>query len=257
VLLFAVNPHHNEEHDHEPAEPSMVDTDGMPNARRFIQQVATFRYLAISTVCIAVGMVIVEYNFLLKFEHLTHAGSESFQQFYSLFWLVETVFSLLINAFIIGRIIERVDMQTTFLFTPGTLFVSLLAALFIPTAGMALAGYGLSYLSSESLDESSEKLFQALVPEARRGRVSIAMSSTLPAAGRIGGVALIFAVLVATQMSKSALTAPGIMLGLGAAVALIGVVSALLVRQSYDTSLLDWRLARRERKMDLTKTDAE
>jgi hypothetical protein len=68
-------------------------------------------------------------------------------------------------------------------------------------------------------------------------------------------VALILAVLFAARMSKSSLTAPGIMLGMGALAALVGVISALLVRRSYDVSLLDWRLARRERTMNLGTDD--
>ncbi len=257
VLIATVRSQHSEKHTHQtnPAESSNSDTDGMPNARRFIQQVAAFRYLAISTVCIALAMAVIEYNFLVRFETLTHSVSENFQQFYSLFWLVETIFSLLINAFVIGRIIERFAIQTTFLFTPGTLVASLLAALFVPTAGMALFGYGLSYLSGESLDESSEKMFQALVPEARRGRVSIAMSSTLPAVGRIAGVVLIAGVLAASRLSRHPMTASGIMVGLGAAIALIGMINAVLVSRSYDASLLDWRLARRERTVNLGKDD--
>ena len=96
----------------------------------------------------------------------------------------------------------------------------------------------------------------ALVPEARRGRVSIAMSSTLPAAGRIAGVVLMSGVLVVARLSKHDMTASAVMLGLGAAVALVGIISAVMVTRSYDASLLNWRLARRERTLNIGEDDS-
>jgi AAA family ATP:ADP antiporter len=96
------------------------------------------------------------------------------------------------------------------------------------------------------VDESARKAFQALVPEERRGRVSIFMDSYLFVVSNIVGIVLTGAIIVMGLR----LGVPDYFYGyLAVAVlaALVAIWAILRVRAVYDSSLLNWRLKRRQR----------
>jgi MFS family permease len=111
----------------------------------------------------------------------------------------------------------------------------------------AVGGVVMQKLPQFTVDESARKSFQSLVPEERRGRVSVFIDSYLYSAASIVGSLLTGAVVVI-----------GLRLGLpqyyygylamAVAAAALGLWAALRLRQVYDSSLLNWRLKRRERR---------
>jgi cytochrome c biogenesis protein CcdA len=107
-------------------------------------------------------------------------------------------------------------------------------------------GVGLPRLARGTVDESARKSFQALVPEERRGRVSMFMDSYVFALGALAGCLITGAVvLFGDQLSHS--TASTIYLGIAALATALTIWAVIKMRSVYEVSLLNWRLKRRQR----------
>jgi hypothetical protein len=213
----------------------------------FVREVPLFRFLALVTLALIVCETFLEFHFLAVTER-TFSTAASYQMFYSLYRLGLTVASIVVQAFLTSRIIGRVGLKNAFLILPIAALAGATWMLAAATSIVsAVGGVVLQKLPQFTIDESARKSFQALVPEERRGRVSVFVDSYLYSAASIGGSLITGAIVFA-----------GLRLGLpqyyygylAAAVAAagIGLWAALRLRQVYDSSLLNWRLKRRERR---------
>lgn len=213
----------------------------------FVRHVPLFRFLALTTLAMIVCETFLEFHFLSVTEQ-TFNSADSYQTFYSLYRLGLTVASITVQAFLTSRIIGRIGLRNAFLILPiaalaGATWVLASAASIVSAVG----GVVMQKLPQFTVDESARKSFQALVPEERRGRVSVFIDSYLYSAASIAGSLLTGAVIFA-----------GLRLGLpqyyygylamAVAAAALGLWAALRLRQVYDSSLLNWRLKRRERR---------
>ena len=86
-----------------------------------------------------------------------------------------------------------------------------------------------------------------MVPEERRGRVSVFMDSYLYSAGSIVG-SLITGAIIFVGMRLGLPQYYYAYLAAAVAAAGIGLWAALRLRQVYDSSLLNWRLRRRSHR---------
>jgi MFS family permease len=172
---------------------------------------------------------------------------ESYQTFYSLYRLGLTVASMAIQAFLASRVIDRIGLKNTFLILPicallGSLWMFVMVASIVSAVG----GVVLQKLPQFTIDETARKQFQSLVPEERRGRVSIFIDSYLYVAGSLGGCLITLAfVVVGTRLGWTNF-AYGY-LAAAVVASLVGIWAALRLRAIYDISLLNWRLRRRGR----------
>jgi AAA family ATP:ADP antiporter len=91
-----------------------------------------------------------------------------------------------------------------------------------------------------------EKTFQALVPEERRGRVSLFMDGYLLSMGTILGSLITGAMLLISQ-SGLAVEAFYLYLGIALELAIFALWSVNQMRLTYEKSLFNWRLKRRQR----------
>lgn len=97
----------------------------------------------------------------------------------------------------------------------------------------------------DTIDDSARKSFQMLVPEERRGRVSTFMNNYLPSVGTILACVLTGGVILVSTLVKHDLHIGYLVLAIvGAAAALWAIFK---MHAAYDTSLLSWRLKRRQR----------
>jgi hypothetical protein len=213
----------------------------------FVREVPLFRFLAVVTLALIMCETFLEFHFLAVTER-TFNTAASYQMFYSLYRLGLTVASIVVQAFLTSRIIGRVGLKNAFLILP---IAALAGAAWMMAAATsivsAVGGVVLQKLPQFTIDESARKSFQSLVPEERRGRVSVFIDSYLYSAASIAG-----------SLITGAIVFIGLRLGLpqyyygylAAAVAAagIGLWAALRLRQVYDSSLLNWRLKRRERR---------
>ena len=121
-------------------------------------------------------------------------------------------------------------------------------------AGSVLTFFAPGYLSSataqgvarssyDTVDLSNRKAFEALVPNEKRGRVSMFIDSYLPSFGTMIGSLITFGIIAAgIGLGSKRDFYSLIYLGLGILLALVAVWSAFRVRQTYDQSMLNWQL---------------
>jgi MFS family permease len=158
-----------------------------------------------------------------------------------------TVAAMVVQAFIASRIIERIGLKNTFLILPiCALLGSMWMLVMVASIVSAIGGVVLQKLPQFTVDETARKQFQSLVPEERRGRVSIFMDSYLYVAGSFAGCLITLAIVGVGVRIGWTNYAYGY-LAAAIAAALIGLWAALRLRAIYDTSLLNWRLRRRGR----------
>jgi hypothetical protein len=158
--------------------------------------------------------------------------------------------SFVVQTFVTSRIIARLSLKNAFLIKPVSVFVGMVWAFIQPGIVGSIAGVVLLRLPQYTVDESSHKAFQALVPEERRGRVSIFMDSYLYCVGVIVGCAIAGAiVLVGSLLGSTAYFYA--YLGAGALAAAFATGAVYKMRSVYDLSLLNWRLKRRQRRATL------
>jgi ATP/ADP translocase len=213
----------------------------------FVKDVPAFRYLAMALLSLAICDVIVEFRFLAVSD-LTFPAPAQYQTFYSIYRLSYTVAALLIQTFISGRLIDKLGIQHTFLIFPSTVLVGALWMLGWPGIVSAVGGLVLVKLPEYTVDESARKAFQALVPEERRGRVSVFLDSYLYVGGSLLGIGVLGLMLLLGNVMPT-VDNFYIYLTLVVAAALFALWSIVQLRKVYEESLWNWRLKRRQRRV--------
>jgi ATP:ADP antiporter, AAA family len=213
----------------------------------FVREVPLFRFLALVTLALIVCETFLEFHFLAVTER-TFTTAASYQMFYSLYRLGLTVASIVVQAFLTSRIIGRIGLKNAFLILPIAALAGATWMLAAATSIVsAVGGVVLQKLPQFTIDESARKSFQSLVPEERRGRVSVFIDSYLYSAASIAGSLLTGAVVLIGLRFGLVHYYYGY-LAMAVAAAGVGLWAALRLRQVYDSSMLNWRLKRRERR---------
>ncbi len=212
---------------------------------KFVEEVPSFRYLMLSMIAIAVVMTIIEYHFLDATEQV-YNQMDNFQTFYSLIFLAQTIIAIGLQAFVTGRIIERFGLKNTFVIMPLFAIGCVGWALGFPGIISGAGAYLVAKLSLNSVDDIARKTLQSLVPEERRGRVSMFMDSYLFASGVILGAVIIGIVLLVNPLIQT-LPPDVIYLVIGGILSLVALWWILKMRTVYESSLFNWRLKRRQR----------
>ncbi len=218
----------------------------------FVNQVPAFRYLMISILAMIVSETIVEYRFYaVSGGAIADAGA--YQTFLSLFTLGRTVAYLGIQTFITQRLIANLPLKDLFLIQPVSSLLGASTMLAAPGLGGAIAGLSLQKLPQYSIDETARKAFAGLVPEERRGRVSLFLDSYLVSLGSILGALITGTILLVMGRLGWGDRLPSHLLYLGVAglMALLSLWAVLQMRAVYDKGLLNWRLKRRQRRFPL------
>ncbi|MCC6804001.1 MAG: hypothetical protein IT319_14055 [Anaerolineae bacterium] len=211
----------------------------------FVKEVPSFRYLMLSMISIAIVMTIIEYHFLASTEAV-YNQMDNFQTFYSVIFLVQTVVAIVLQAFLTGRIISSFGLKNTFLIMPICAFLCVGWALGMPGIASGAGAYLVAKLSLNSVDDIARKTLQALVPEERRGRVSMFMDSYLFASGVIIS-SIIIAIVLLTRHLIPEYPPQVIYLVIGAILSIIALWWIVRMRKVYESSLFNWRLKRRQR----------
>ncbi|HPH96845.1 MAG TPA: hypothetical protein PKW33_19525 [Anaerolineaceae bacterium] len=210
----------------------------------FIREVPAFRFLAISILLVIICDTIVEFRFLAVSD-TAFPDPLQYQTFYSLYRLGLTVISLLFQFFLTSRIISRMELKNVFLIEPLTVLLSPLLMLINTGIWGGLIGILTLKIPQITIGDSVRKAFQSLVPEERRGRVSIFMDSYLFCAGTLVGCAITGFILYLASLT--ALSSFLVYLGFAIIASAFSIWSILRMRSVYEASLLNWRLKRRQR----------
>lgn len=213
----------------------------------FVRDVMSFRYLMVAILALAMADTIIEFRFWVVTqaafpEHL------QYQSFYSIYRLVVTLAALAIQGLVTSRLTNNVQLKNVLLIFP---FIALFASgsmLASTLLMVAVGGMFLVKLTRETVDDSSRKSFQALVPEERRGRVSTFMDSYLASVGTILAAALTGLIVLIGQWSGKDLNL--VYVAVAFCASLVAIWATFRMRSVYEKSLLNWRLKRRQRVTD-------
>lgn len=211
----------------------------------FIKEIPAFRYIMFSIIGINVVLTIFEFDFL-GITNQAFPTAESYQQFYSFFRLGLILSATFIQTFLTSRILQALNLKNALLILPiNQLFASLWMIL---SRGLVsgIGGFSLSKISQLTINEAAGKSVQSLVPEERRGRVSLFMDSYLFAIGTIVGC-VILTLIWGSSFFIENVDHRQIYLILAAVVGVANVGFVLKMRSTYDSSLLNWRLKRRQK----------
>lgn len=210
----------------------------------FIKTVPAFAYLALGM--LAAGSVMT----ILLFDALSDAKLDlgsGFQSFYANYNLIIAIVSIFVQSFA-SRIIERISLKRSFFIQPLMMLGSVIANFFFHGFMGSGVAQGASRVTYDTLDLSARKAFQAMVPNEKRGRVSMFIDSYLPSSGTIIGSLITFAFIVVGLrfgLSREQYSNAYLVLGIG--LALIAIFAAYKVRSTYEQSMLNWQLKRRTR----------
>ncbi len=211
----------------------------------FVKEIPSFSFLALCWFLMIMCDVIVEFRFL----NVTEAAfpdPDKFQFFYSIYRLVMTLVAIVVQSSITSRLMDRLTLKNTFFIYPIIMLLGVTAVIFFPGVWVSVFTLGSLKLTRDTVDESARKSFQALIPEERRGRVSTFMDSYLPALGTVLACMLMGVVIFIGRrmgMEQSHL----IYLGIAGVASITGVWAIFNMRKVYDSSLLNWRMKRRQR----------
>ena len=212
----------------------------------FVREVPAFRYLMLATLALGVVLTVVDFQFLSVTDaYFQTAPDGSFQVFYGLYRLVLTVLAIIIQTVITPRLTKRFNLKEIFLFFPFIMLISSLL-LWIPGVVAASTARGLFRTVRGSVDEPVQKMFLALVPEERRGRVSMFMDSYLFAGGALIGCVLV-GIVILIHYGIGFANYQMVYLAIAVLASLFAIVMVLKMRGAYDGSMLNWRLKRRQR----------
>lgn len=208
----------------------------------FISTIPAFSYLALSMLAAGSMMTILLYETLSDAE--LGLGNQ-FQNFYAFYSLSIAVSSIFVQS-LARYLIKRIGLKNTFLLQPFIMTCGIIANIFMHGYWNSASTQGLARINYETVDLSTRKEFEALIPNERRGRVSIFIDSYLPSLGTILGSLISFTVISIGIWAGAAREQYTVVyLGIGIAIGAFAVYSAARIRATYDISMLNWQLKRR------------
>ena len=218
----------------------------------YIKNVPIFSFLAVCMLLTGLAFTVIEYHFLFSVDQAVSKNPLQFQTFYGSFKIILIISTLLVQAFISNRYLEKIGLKSSFIIQPISLALGAGTAIAIPGVyGAAIARY-LGRLVQQSWDEPARKSLQNLVPDERRGRVAVMIDRYFYDISTIVG-SLVLGLLL--FLSTSGFISPDLQLyvylGMAILASLIAVWFAIRLRKNYDQSLLGWRLTRPRRKSAL------
>jgi ATP:ADP antiporter, AAA family len=211
----------------------------------FIRDVPTFRHLAVALLALMFVDTLVEFRFLAATD-AAFTSQASYQAFYGSYRIVLVTLAYGIQALVTQRLLARMPLRQVLSLQPYVGLTVLVTMLALPGVGSAVGALFLFRLVGETFHDSAKKALQGLVPEERRGRVSLLLESVVISLGTIGGALLIGAVTTASDGGARFDPTP-VYLVVALIAAVVAVFAARRMRRTYEVSLLSWRLARRQR----------
>ncbi|MCA9989168.1 MAG: hypothetical protein KDE59_32910 [Anaerolineales bacterium] len=229
-----------------------VATNWRENLREgwdFIWNVKAFRFLMLAMLAVGTALTLIEFHFLV----VTAASFDSaagYQTFFGSYRLALAILTVLVQSLVTSRLIDRLTLPRALFILPATILLAALSLLAAPGLVLTALGRGGARLGLATVDESARKSLQGLIPPARRGRVSLFLDNYVFAVGISLGALIVWGLMALAPASGMA------PLYLGATALLAGgaLVSIGWLNRTYEASLLNWRLKRRNRGRSVLDT---
>ncbi len=218
----------------------------------YIKNVPIFSFLALSMLLSGWAFSVIEYHFLFSVDQSVSQDPLQFQAFYGIFKIVLIVSTLLVQALVSGRLMERIGLKSSFIIQPIALAVGAILAFLVPGIYGAAGARYVVRLVQQAWDEPARKSLENLIPDERRGRVSVVIDRYFYDLSTIFTSLVLGLLLLFGSNEAVSQIIIYIYMGLAILASLIAVWAGFRIRAKYDESMLDWRLARSRRKSVLT-----
>jgi AAA family ATP:ADP antiporter len=209
-----------------------------------IRAVPLFRYLALTVALTWITLPILEYHFYTSINTAPGTETGSFQNFYSLYSIGLTLLPLLLQWRIVPMLTKHIEIRNAFIVLPVALVIGSLALNL--SAGVYLAALIvlIGFTIYSSWDSPMMNTVQYLVPQERRARVGALLNNYAYAFGKIFG-SLVLGLILSAGLTGE--VNGYLYLTLALVASLGGLGTAIMVRLTYEKSMLSWRVARRAR----------
>ncbi len=200
-------------------------------------------------------LTLIEFNFLSIIDSSVANGME-FQRFLGYYKAFQTAGLLLFQWLITTRLLSKINLKNAFAVLPFALTAAGGVAIGLPALFGAAGARFLARTVYTAWDDPARKSLQGLVPDERRGRISAFMDSYFITTATILACLVLLLLLGLTALGViSAQITTWIYLGLAIAAALAAIITSVHLRNVYEMSMLNYRLARSKRKSILDGID--
>jgi ATP:ADP antiporter, AAA family len=211
---------------------------------KFIKEVPVFRFLTLAVLLISSSDIVVEFRFYAVIEQ-NLAGAQSYETFFSLYRIVIGLLCFAVSGFIVARLLHHMGLKNAFILMPLALMIAAVIMLIATGVPGVVVAMGLMQIVRDTVYDSARQTFNSVVPNERRGRVGILLDSYVFAIGTILGVLLTGAAVILS--GRLGIEAHPVYLGYVILASALALWAIFQLRKVYESSLLNWRLRRRQR----------
>jgi ATP:ADP antiporter, AAA family len=195
-----------------------------------------------------VMLTLIEFNFLSIINSSVSNGLE-FQRFLGYYKAIQTIGLLLFQWLITSRLLSKIQLKNAFAILPLAMTAASGLALGIPAMLGAASARFVARTVYTGWDDPARKTLQGLIPDERRGRIAAFMDSYFITTATVFGCIILIVLLSLRSLGIiTAQVVVWIYLGIALVAAVSAIFASLYLRKVYDTSMLNYRLARSKRK---------
>jgi len=214
-------------------------------ARDFILEVPLFRYLMLAVGAMIACSVVTEFYYTV-FAKNTFADKETFQTFFSAFKLGMTLLSFGVQTFLTSRLLKAMRVENLFFFLPLSVLGGLILAFAFPGLFTSMLLYFAFKLPRQTVDDSAHRSVRSLIPDERRGRISVMMDTMIVGAAAVLGC-VITGIIVLIGYPLLGDNVFYLYLAEGLIFTLIALWATQMAKSKYTESLLSWQLSRKKK----------
>ena len=193
-------------------------------------------------------LTLLEFNFLSVIDSSVTSDLE-FQRFLGYYKAVQTSGLLIFQWLITSRVLSKIHLKEAFSVFPVSLVVASGVALYLPSLFGAASARFIARTVYSAWDDPARKALQGLVPDEKRGRIAAFMDSYfITTATVVGCILLVILLALASNGFLAKESVITIYLAVAIVASLLGILVFVYLRKVYDTSMLNYRLARSKRK---------
>ena len=214
----------------------------------YFQNVPVFKAVGILMFLAGLVLTLLEFNFLSVIDKTVGSDLE-FQRFLGYYKAIQTSGLLVFQWLITSRVLSKIHLKEAFVVFPVSLAIASGLALSISSVFGAASARFVARTVYAGWGDPARKSLQGLVPDEKRGRISAFMDSYfVTTATVVGCIVLIILLALVSKGVITSILAVTIYLSIALVAAVVGIVAFIYLRSVYDTSMLNYRLARSKRK---------
>lgn len=214
----------------------------------YFMNVPVFKAVGILMFLAGLILTFLEFNFLSMIDSSV-TSDLGFQRFLGYYKAIQTSGLLIFQWLITSRVLSKIHLKESFSVFPVSLAIASGLALYLPSLFGAASARFIARTVYSAWDDPARKSLQGLVPDEKRGRISAFMDSYFITTATVLGCVILMSLFRFVSLGTiSRETAVNIYLGIAIAASVLAILAFVYLRKVYDTSMLNYRLARSKRK---------